>query len=558
MREEVVRTVSTLSPHSWNRGVMLNYLALLKAELSRTERNRAEKTRLLKEAASDTQQSIEICTQQSQTFIGAHFVRVLAQYSEYHGDVLQGLYEETQDPISAREAIAAYRETISYLTKSATIGPLPGVRWKIAQTHDSLKEFAESSESFRQAAHEYREVAKKVEPLAGVFQDFASYMEAWVLIEEAKVLDARMEEEASAAKYKAASDSFRTLLNETSHQSTRAELETLSRLCEAWAKLKRAETSASPELYAEAAKSFLLAESKSSGKKLKLSAIANASMCKALEYGSIFRRTRDTQLYQEIKKNLETAADFYEEAGIKKAADWTRATQRFFDALRYLRDAETEPDPKKRPELFHLAENHLRLAATIYGEAGYTKKKQEALRHLERAKEEKQLLLMPVEVLEESPAVSEVTISPVSLLEDSRAGLERLQSAHIRGIFTISNTELNAGDRLTSELQIVNIGKEPATLDRLENLVPEGFELVGENNAYSSQDRSINLRGKRLEHLKSHQVAVTLRLRRKGKYVLNPRLTYFDDKGNAEAYEFEPKSISVKEIGVMGWIRGPS
>lgn len=670
MREEMVRTVTLLSPQSWNRGVMLNYLALLRAELSKAESDGTRRLQLLKQASSDMEQCIQICS----TLAGMRElpgkVRVYAQYNEGHGDILQELYEATEDVAFSRQAVAAYREAISYLSNSALIGPIPGIRWKVAQTYDSLREFNESSESFRQAAHEYRALAKKIEPLASVFEEFAKYMEAWavieeargnhereqynaaaesytkvsellrsmkpwsylsshysacsflelgeamtrqerqnaaidsftaaqrtfhnaiaelesrvptaplkdrrelnswveivkgrykyssgrLLLEEAKVLDSRMEEEASSAKYKAASDSFRTLLNQTSHKSTRTELEALSLICEAWAKMKSAEISASPELYAEAAKSFVLAETKARGKKTKLSALANASMCRALEYGSLFRRTRDSQLYGGVKKNLEAAADFYEEAGIKKAADWTRATQRFFDALRYLRDAEIETDPKKRPELFRLAENHLQLASTIYGDAGYAKKKQETLRYLERTREERQLLLMPVEVLEESPAVSEVTISPVTFLEDKAPGLEKLRDAHIRGSVSVSSTELNAGEALTLDLRIVNVGKETATLARIEDVAPGGLDFVKEKTPYSIEDRSINLRGKRLDNLKSYEVKIVLRSRRKGSFDLRPRITYFDDKGTNAAYEFEPKTVVVREIGVLGWIRGP-
>src|SRR5207249_11771333 len=83
-------------------------------------------------------------------------------------------------------------------------------------------------------------------------------------------------------------------------------------------------------------------------RKIRTLAMANASICKALESGTRFRRTRDTGLYADIKKRLEASADYYREAGFKNAADWTRATQRMFDGLVYLTDAEIERDPKKK------------------------------------------------------------------------------------------------------------------------------------------------------------------------------------------------------------------
>ncbi len=671
IREEIVRTFEQLSPHSFSRGVALNYLAQIKSELSKLETDDTRRRDLLKEASSDMEKCARLCT--TLTGIAPPLpgqVRAWAQYSEWQGDVLQQLYDATLETSHGHEAVDAYQQAITYLSKSDSLGPIPPVRWKIAQTYDLMKEYHESSESFRQAAAEYRAAGKKIIGLAGVFEDYSQYMESWAIIEEArlshereqyttsaegytkvanalrtlkdwnhlskhysacsflelgeamsrqerqhgaiesfnaaktnfhqsnrdleqklatsqlhekrelmgwlelsrgrlkyvlarlqleeaKVLDARMEEEASSAKYLSASESFRKLLAETRHQPTRLEIETLSILCDAWAKMKSAEANASAELYAEAASRFRLVETKAVGKKTRLAALANASMCKALELGSTFRRTRDRHLYEEIKKNLETATDFYEDAGIRKAADWTRATQRFFDALIYLRDAEVETDPRKRAELFHLAENHLQLAATIYGEGGYTKKKQESLRHLERAREEKQLLLMPVEVLAESPAVSEVIVSPVSLIEDRAMGLEKFQNAHVVGSMAVSSKELNAGEQLTIDLQIANMGKTAAMLSRIENLATRGLELQGEKAGYLIEDHSINLQGKRLEYLKSYQLKILLRSRRKGTYEVKPKVTFVDEKGNSGTYEFEPATIRVKEIGVLGWIRGP-
>ncbi len=673
IRVETVQAHELLSPHSWGLGVMLNYLALLKTELSKIQKDPARKAELLKSAASDTEQCVKLCA----TITGSGPVppgriRTLAQYNEWHGDILGQLYQVTQDVSASRQAIAAYRDTISHLSKSESLGPIPAVRWKIAQACDSLREYREASQSFHQAAEEYRLAGKKIPGLAHVFEDFAQYMEAWALIEdtrlshdqelytpaaegytkvasllratkawshlskhysacsflelgealsrqerqhaaiesfnaaqrtfqegmndldfklrstppsqerrelkdwldvtqgrlkyslgraqleEAKVLDARMEEEASSAKYRTASETFGALLSETHHEPTRRELETLRLLCDAWAKMKAAEARASPELYAEAADSFTRVERTAAGKRSRLAALANASMCRALESGSVFRRTRDRHLYGEIKRQLETAADFYEEADIKKAADWTRATQRLFDALTYLGEAEIETEPRKRTELYHLAEKHLQLAAQLYGDAGYSRKKEEALRHLERAREEKQLLLMPVEVLAESPAVGEVAVAPVSLTRDKAADLERFESANVVGSMRVSGREVHAGEDLTLELEMANIGKSTATLVRVENVASKGLEPAKERPPYKVEENAVSMRGKRLEYLKTHELKINLRARRRGTYEIRPRVVFVDEKGEQGSYEFGPETVTVRELGLLGWIRGES
>jgi len=673
IRQEVVRSCELLTPHyAWGIGVMLNYLALLKAELSSIEKDPSSKVELLKSAALDMQECVKRCA--TITGVGpvpAGRIYRLAEYNEWSGDVLQKLYLTTQDKTASGQAIAAYTDAISYLLKSASPGHIPVVRWKIAGAYDSKGEYKQSSESFLQAAEEYGVAAKKIPGLAPAFEEFARYMEAWASIEdarlnhegelyspaaeaytkaanllrssktwshlskhysacsllelgealsrqerqhasiesfnacqgtlreavddlerrlqattasqeryelkewlaisrarikyslgraqleEAKVLDARGEEDASSQKYRTASETFQSLLSETEDETTRRELETMRLSCDAWATMKSAELRASPELYAKAAETFERVEKATGGGRMRRLALANASMCKALEFGSTFRRTRDNQLYAEIKRRLETAGDFYEEAGVKKAADWTRATQRFFDALVFLGEASAETDTRKKTDLYHLAERHLRLAASLYGDAGYLRKKEEALTQAERALKEKELLLMPVEVLAESPAVGEVAVAPISLTMERAVGLERLESARIVGKMKASPKEVHAGMDLTLELEIANVGRSTATLVRIENIVPDGFQPAKDETPYFFEKNNLNMRGKRLGYLKPDQLKIRLKPRRKGTYELKPRIVFVDQKGTEGVYEFEPATVSVKELGVLGWLKGP-
>lgn len=672
IREEMVRVYDELSPHSPTCGIMHNYLALLKSELSSTEEDAAKKVELLKSAALH----MRTCADLSVVVVSGGPVppgrlRAIAQYQEWNGDILIRLHGATQEASASRRAIEAYEEAISFLNKSASLGPIPAVRWKIAQAFDSTSDFREASRAFSQAAEEYRTAAKKIMGLSAMFTELGQYMEAWAIIEdarlrhyeehyisaaedylraagllettkawnnlsthyigcsllergealsrqerqaasvesftaavdafkearsaietklkgrpgsqetrelrgwlevtdgrqryclgrveleEAKTLDKRGDEEASSAKYRSASEVFRTLVADVTSEQSRRELETLTLVCDAWAKMKDAETKASPELYAEAANFFDKIGKTTSNRRFRFLAMANEAMCRALESGTRFRRTRETRLYAEIKRQLEAATDYYEEAGIKNSADWTRATQRLFDALVYLADAETEKEPRKKTELFQFAEKHFRLAARLYEEAGFGKKKEEALRHLRRAQEAKELLIMPVEVLAENPAVTEVAVAPVSLMWDKAVGLERFEGAQVVGNLIISQREMYLGEELTFELHIANVGRTTATLINIENIPPEGLEFDRANVHYRLEDHTISLRGKRLDYLKGHEVKIDLKAVRKGTFELRPRITFADDKGVQGSYELEPASVTVRELGIAGWIKGP-
>ncbi len=321
--------------------------------------------------------------------------------------------------------------------------------------------------------------------------------------------------------------------------------------------MKEAEAAASSESYAAAAESFVKAEKVATGKRFRLLALADASVCRALQYGTEFRRKRNTQLYSEIKRQLETATDYYQEARLQNAADWTTATAKLFDALVYMADAASEKESGKKTELYKLAEKHFQLAAKLYDRAGSTVKRDGALRHLERAKQEKELLLAPVEALVENPAITGVVVAPVSLIRDQASGLERFEAAQVVGNLSIVQKEVGVGSELTLELEIANVGRTAATLMKLENIAPEGLEIDRQGITAKVEDNYVDMRGKRLEYLKTHEVKIPLRGKRKGLFEVRPRILFVDEKGTYRSYEFEPTSVTVKELGISGWLKGP-
>ncbi len=666
-REEQVRGSDQLIPDSWIAGINHNYLALLKAELSGLEKDPEAKIRLLKEAVSEMQQCSRICGKAT----SPPLTTALAQYEEWYGDILLQLHKLTGEAEISRQSVTAYQAAIKHLTSFGHLGPSAAVWWKVATAHDILGDYEGASTSFRKAAEHYRLGAEKIPGISSVFGELSSYMEAWALIEDARIhhgqdqyslasgdyskassllqttktwshlskhyaacafleegeaysrqerhdesiksfsyalkdfqeakrgLEAKQEEssnppenqelrdwlkltngresycmgrialeegraldkkgspEESSLKYVAASKMFRVLIGEAPSQQGRGELETTMLFCEAWAKMKEGEAEASPELYGAAAESFMKAKESTTRKRTRVLALANASVCKALESGTRFRLTQNTQLYSEIKKQMQTAADYYQEAGFDNAADWTRATQRLFDALVYVADAETEKEPKKKTELYHLGEKHLELAARLYGDAGFHGKREEMLKQLKRIREEKEVLLTPIQALADNPAVSAASPTPIPLVRDQALGLERFEVANVVGNLSLHQKEAGVGSDITLELEMANVGKTAATLMKLENLAPEGLEVSREGIAHRLEDNYIDMRGKRLEYLKTHELKISLKAVRKGAFEFRPRILYVDERGSYRSYEFEPTALTVRELGISGWIKGP-
>jgi class 3 adenylate cyclase len=418
---------------------------------------------------------------------------------------------------------------------------------------EAAEAFGSASDLFAQAEKAAREHGKEADDSEWVTisKNRGRYSAARKSLEEARILDRNGQAEASMHKYKAVADVLKEVGSDAAKQEDTSDIDALSLLCQAFAAMKEAEVKSSPELYSKASKIFLKARENVMKQSFVLSCLANSSICEALEGGTKFKKTKDVQLYSQIKKQLGAASEYYEEAGFEKASEWTRATEALFDALVYLASAEGEVDPSKKTQMYHLAEKHLELSARRYADIGYEKKRQEVLRHLKIARENRELLISPIEALSQSPLVSS---TPTNLTRDQAVGLERFEVANLTGNFSISTKLTSVGSSITIEIDVANIGKTPALLMKLDNIAPShGFEIeLEENNAYRIlEDESsiaIDLRGKRLEYLKAHDVTVRLVAKSKGHFELKPRILFVDELGKYRSYEFEPQSVQIKNV----------
>jgi hypothetical protein len=117
--------------------------------------------------------------------------------------------------------------------------------------------------------------------------------------------------------------------------------------------------------------------------------------------------------------------------------------------------------------------------------------------------------------------------------------------------------EIGVGSGFTLELELANVGKTPATLLKLENVIVDGIEIDKEKISHRIEDNYLDMKGKRLDYLKTHEVKIPLRAKRRGVFQLGPRILFVDEKGNYRSFEFEPTSVTVKELGISGWLKGP-
>ncbi len=184
LREITIQFGLALFPEAWDMGVMYNYLALVKTELSKDQENTQEKKELLQSAVKDMQRCLELCTRWAKE---PSYIHTTGMYARWYGYVLGELYRLTGNVEDAQQTIAAYQNAIAFLERSGFTGEIAPIRWDIAKIQDRMGEYKTASKEFQQAAEDYRSAAEKMPASTSAFTELASYMTAWSLIERARL-----------------------------------------------------------------------------------------------------------------------------------------------------------------------------------------------------------------------------------------------------------------------------------------------------------------------------------------------------------------------------------
>jgi hypothetical protein len=135
-------------------------------------------------------------------------------------------------------------------------------------------------------------------------------------------------------------------------------------------------------------------------------------------------------------------------------------------------------------------------------------------------------------------------------------GAENFEHANVQATLVAKPKELHVGQELSLEIELVNAGRGPAQLTKVEATVPGGFVVVQEPEKYRMEDSQINLRGRKLDALKTEDVRLVVKPTAKGRFRFSPHIMYLDDSGANRTCEPTPLEIVVKEMGITGWIKG--
>jgi tetratricopeptide (TPR) repeat protein len=145
---------------------------------------------------------------------------------------------------------------------------------------------------------------------------------------------------------------------------------------------------------------------------------------------------------------------------------------------------------------------------------------------------------------------------PTQVSEET-VGPESIEPADMWSSVIATPKELKIGENVELEIELTNTSNTGVILlTRIAEIIPEGFAVAKKPEPYRVEDDCLNMKGKRLDPLETEEVRLTLTPENRGTFHIKPKVLYIDEKGNEKTHEPKPISITVKELGIKGWLKG--
>ena len=400
-----------------------------------------------------------------------------------------------------------------------------------------------------------RQMARKLERWADTR---SGYCKARIILEQARNLEKRGDLRAASENYSSACDQFEGIMKQVETEHDRSECRQIILLTKAWKAMASAEAEASPELYAEASRLFEEAKEVSRGEIGKLFALGNSRFCKALEIGTRVSDTGDISLHALVNEHLDSAASYYTKAGLASASEYAMASKLLFEGYVHLKKANMEEDLTKKAKLLMMAEKLLQASISSLEKADQPGKIDQVKSLLNKVSEQKQIAVSLTEVLQAPDILSStIALSTPTPTYERAIGVERLESANIQATCIVSKNELRVGEELDMDIDFVNMGRSSARLTKVDGIIPEGFELARKPEKCRLDGSSLIIKGGRIAPTSTESLSLVVKAIEKGSFKFKPEITYTDESGDSKTTVAEKVTVTVRELGISGWLKGP-
>ena len=206
--------------------------------------------------------------------------------------------------------------------------------------------------------------------------------------------------------------------------------------------------------------------------------------------------------------------------------------------------------------IYHFAKLYLNEYARVYLERNQEGDREKALDLLKEALEIFQKLGAKKEI-ERTMKTIEALQRPLTHIREETISPGSYEFAEVQSSVTATPRELKIGESLELEIEVTNARKEGAILlAKLIEVIPEGFAIAKKPELYRIEGNCLIMREKRLGPSGTEVVKLVVTPKIQGTFHIKPRITYLDENGKYRSYEPEPVSITVKELGIKGWLKG--
>jgi len=159
--------------------------------------------------------------------------------------------------------------------------------------------------------------------------------------------------------------------------------------------------------------------------------------------------------------------------------------------------------------------------------------------------------------IEKTVKLIEVLQPPHTQIREGTVSPESLKSTDVQCKIIASPRELKIGESLELEIEVTNTRKKGTILlTKIMEIIPEGFTIVKKPELYRIEDNCLNMKEKQLDPSKTEEVTIVLTPKIQGTFHLKPKILYIDADGQEKTHEPKPTSITVKELGIKGWLKG--
>jgi len=83
------------------------------------------------------------------------------------------------------------------------------------------------------------------------------------------------------------------------------------------------------------------------------------------------------------------------------------------------------------------------------------------------------------------------------------------------------------------------------------------FDLLERPEKRMMENECINFKGRKLVSLETMEMKLTLKPKKKEKFAFMEKVQYIDEIGECKSFGLKQLTVTVKEWGIRGWLRGP-